>query len=41
MDIIKEGVTIIKSSSSIKQVDPLKGLLFALAHYQTFLETIA
>jgi hypothetical protein len=35
-----EGVTIVESSSSMKQGDPLKGLLF-VAHYQTFLKTIA
>ncbi len=35
-----EGVTIIESFSSMKQGDPLRGLLFALAHYQTLLETI-
>jgi hypothetical protein len=36
----EEGVTIIESSSSTKQGDPLRDLLFALAHYQTFLKTI-
>jgi hypothetical protein len=36
-----EGATIIESSLSMKQGNPLKGLLFALAHYRTFLETIA
>ncbi len=35
-----EGVTIIESSSSTKQGDPLGGPLFVLAHYRTFLETI-
>jgi hypothetical protein len=35
-----EGVNIIDSSSSTKHDDPLKGLLFALAHYRTFLKTI-
>jgi hypothetical protein len=36
-----EGVTTIESFSSTRQGDPLKGFLFALAHYQAFLETIA
>jgi hypothetical protein len=36
-----EGVTIIESFSSTRQGDPLGGLLFALAHYQDLLETIA
>jgi hypothetical protein len=36
-----EKVTIIESSSSTRQGDPLRGFLFALAHYQTFVETIA
>jgi hypothetical protein len=36
-----EKVTIIELSSSTKQGDPLEGLLFALAHYWTFLKTIA
>ncbi len=36
-----EGVTIIESSSSTKQGDPLGGPLFVLAHYRTLLETIA
>jgi hypothetical protein len=36
-----EGVTIIESSLGTKQGDPLKGPLFALAHYQTLLKTIA
>jgi len=36
----EEGVTIIESSLSIRQGDPLGGLLFALAHYQTLLKTI-
>jgi hypothetical protein len=36
----EEGVTIIESSTCMKQGDPLGGILFALAHYQTFLETI-
>jgi hypothetical protein len=35
-----EGVTIIESFSGMRQDDLLKGPLFALAHYQTFLETI-
>ncbi len=35
-----EGVTIIESSLSMRQGDPLGGPLFILAHYQTFLETI-
>jgi len=37
----EEGVTIIDSSSSTRQGDLLRGILFALAHYRTFLETIA
>jgi hypothetical protein len=36
-----EGITIIESSSNKKQGDPLKGPLFTLAHYPTFLQTIA
>jgi hypothetical protein len=36
----EEGVTIIESSSSIRQGDPLGGLLFTLAHYQALLKTI-
>jgi hypothetical protein len=36
-----ERVTIIKSSLGMKQGDPLGGPLFALAHYQAFLKTIA
>jgi len=32
-----EGVTIIESSSSTRQGDPLKGHFFALAHYQIFI----
>jgi hypothetical protein len=35
-----EGVTVIESFSSMKQGDPLRGLLFA-THYQAFLKTIA
>jgi hypothetical protein len=35
-----EKVTIIDSSLSTKQGDPLKGSLFALAHNWTFLKTI-
>jgi len=35
-----KGVTIIKSSSSTRKGDPLKGLLFALTHYQTFLKPL-
>jgi hypothetical protein len=35
-----EGVTIIESSSSTKQGDPLGGPLFPLTHYQTLLKTI-
>jgi hypothetical protein len=34
-------VTIIESTSSMKQGDPLGGPLFALAHYSTLLKTIA
>jgi hypothetical protein len=34
-----EGVTIIESFSSMRQGDFLGGLLFALAHYWTFLKT--
>jgi hypothetical protein len=34
-------VTIIESTSSTKQGDPLGGHLFALTHYRTFLKTIA
>jgi len=37
----EEGVTIIESSLSTRQGDPLGGPLFVIAHYQTFLETIA
>jgi hypothetical protein len=33
-----EEVTIIESCLSMRQGDPLKGPLFALAHYQTFLK---
>jgi hypothetical protein len=36
----EEGVIIIESPSSTKHGDPLRGLLFTLAHYQTLLETI-
>jgi hypothetical protein len=36
-----ERITIIESFSHMRQGDPLGGLLFALAHYRTFLETIA
>jgi hypothetical protein len=36
----EEGVTIIESSLGMKEGDPLRGLLLALAHYQTFLKTI-
>jgi hypothetical protein len=36
-----EGVTIIESSFGTKQGDPLGGPLFDLAHYWTFLKTIA
>ncbi len=36
-----KGVTIIESSLGTRQGDPLKGPLFALAHYWTFLKTIA
>ncbi len=36
----EEGVTIIKSSSSMKQGNLLKGFLFSLIHYGTFLKTI-
>ncbi len=35
-----EGVTIIESSLGTRQGDPLKGLLFALAHYRALLKTI-
>jgi len=35
-----KGVTIIKSSSSTRKGDPLKGLLFVLTHYQTFLKPL-
>jgi hypothetical protein len=35
-----EGVTIIESSLSMKQGNPLGGPLFILAHYQTLLKTI-
>jgi len=35
-----EGVTIIESSLSTRQGDPLGGPLFVLAHYRTFLKTI-
>ncbi len=35
-----KGVTIIESSLSMKQGDPLGGPLFILAYYQAFLETI-
>jgi hypothetical protein len=35
-----EGITIIESSLGIRKGDPLRGLLFILAHYQVFLETI-
>ncbi len=36
----EEGVTIIESSSSMRQREPLGGPLFALAHYQALLKTI-
>jgi hypothetical protein len=36
-----EGVTIIESFSGMRQSDPLKSLLFVLAHYRTFVETIS
>jgi hypothetical protein len=36
-----EGVIIIESSLGTKQGDSLGGPLFVLAHYRTFLETIA
>ncbi len=35
-----EGVTIIKSFLGTKQGDPLKSLLFVLAHYRALLKTI-
>jgi hypothetical protein len=35
-----EGVTIIESFLGMKHNDPLGSLLFVLAHYRTFLETI-
>ncbi len=35
-----EEVTIIESYAGMRQCDPLGGLLFILAHYQIFLETI-
>ncbi len=35
-----ERVNIIKSSIGMRHGDPLRGLLFVLAHYQAFLETI-
>jgi hypothetical protein len=35
-----EGVTILESFSSVRQSNPLRGLLFALAHYQALLKTI-
>jgi hypothetical protein len=37
----EEGVTIIESSSSMRQSDPLGYLLFSLTHYWAFLKTIA
>ncbi len=36
-----EGVTIIESSSCTRQGDPLGGPIFVLAHYRSFLKTIA
>jgi hypothetical protein len=36
-----EGVTIIESVLCTRQGDPFGSPLFVLAHYQTFLETIA
>ncbi len=36
-----EGVTIIKSSLGTKQGDHVRGHLFVLAYYWTFLKTIA
>ncbi len=36
-----KGITIIESFSSMKQGDPLRGLLLVLAHYQIILKTIA
>jgi hypothetical protein len=35
-----EGVTIIESTLSTRQGEPLGGLLFTLAHYRAFLENI-
>jgi hypothetical protein len=35
-----EGAIIIESSLGKRQGDPLRGLLFVLAHYQTFLKII-
>jgi hypothetical protein len=35
-----EGIIIIESSLGTRQGDPLRGLLFTLAHYWTFLKTI-
>jgi hypothetical protein len=37
----EKRITIIQSFLSTKQGDPLRGFLFALAHYQTFFKTIA
>jgi hypothetical protein len=37
----EEGIIVIELFLSMKQSDPLNGLLFVLAHYQTLLETIA
>ncbi len=36
----EEGITIIESSSSMRQGEPLGGPLFALAHYQALLKSI-
>jgi hypothetical protein len=36
-----EEVTIIESSSNTRPGDPIKDFLFALAHYQALLQTIA
>jgi len=36
-----EGVTIIELSLGTRHGDPLRGLLFALAHYQALVKTIA
>jgi hypothetical protein len=41
MGNMNRGFIVIESSSGTRQGEPLNGFLFALAHYWTFLKTIA